>query len=100
MVVLDQLRIPLVGLAPDETVEAVVAQSEGPFLARRRHVERIDRDVVILAYPESAPPGIAKNVSDAAVFVRDMTVIAGKAGCRFGDRAITVLMMITTCQKA
>jgi len=59
VVVLDELGIPLVRLAPDEAVEAVVAQAERPGFPVRADVERIDGHVVILADPERAPARLA-----------------------------------------
>jgi hypothetical protein len=43
MIVLDEVRIPLVRLASEKSVEAIEAQPERPALARCAHVELVDR---------------------------------------------------------
>src|SRR5262249_34047455 len=87
MVVLDQLAIPLIGFAADETVEAVVTQPEWPVLAIGTDVERIDRHIVVLADPQGGPASIAQHRRDRGVFRRNVTRIAREPGRRFGNRA-------------
>ena len=60
VVVLDQLRIPLVRRPTDEPVEPVEPEAERPRRAIGSHVERIDRHVVVLADPERRIPGLAQ----------------------------------------
>src|ERR1700754_4268694 len=81
MVVLDQRRIPLVGLAADEAVKAVIAEAQRPVLAVGADVERIDGHVVVLAHPERAPTGVTEHRRDRRVLGRDVTGVAGKS-CR------------------
>ena len=62
VVVLDQVGIPLVGLAADEAVEAVEAARERPVALRGAHRPLVDRDVVVLADPERVPAVLAQDL--------------------------------------
>jgi hypothetical protein len=98
-VVLGEVRVPLVGLAADEPVEAVVAQPEGPVLLRRAHRPRVDRRVVVLADPERAPAGVAQHGRHGGVLTRDVGVVAGEPGRGLGDRGEPVLMVVAPGQE-
>ena len=98
MVVLDQLRVPLVGFAADEAVEPVITKPQRPVLAVGADVEGIDGHVVVLADPEGAPAGVAQHRRDRCVLRRDVARVAGKACRRLGDGPETVLMMVAARQ--
>ena len=66
VVVLGEVGKPLVRLAAEEPVEAVVAEPERPVLLRRAHRERVDRGVVVLADPERAQARVAQDGRDRA----------------------------------
>ena len=99
VVVLGQVRIPLVGLAADEPVEAVVAQPERPVLLGRAHRPGVDRRVVVLADPERAPAGLAQHGRHRGVLARDVGVVAGEPGRGLGDRREPVLMVVAPGQE-
>jgi hypothetical protein len=99
VVVLGQVRIPLVRLAADEPVEAVVAQPERPVLLRRTHRPGVDRRVVVLADPERAPAGVTQHGGHGGVLARDVGVVAGEPGRGLGDRGEPVLMVVAPGQE-
>src|SRR5262245_9545281 len=94
MIVLDQCGIPLVSLAADKPVKAVVAQAQRPALLCRADAERIDRHVVVLADPKRAPSGIAQHLRDRAVFHWDMAAVARESDGHFRDRAKTIRVVV------
>ena len=81
VVVLGQVGIPVVGLAADEAVEAVVALPERPVLLRGPHRPLVDRHVVVLADPVRDPAGVAQDVRHRA------RSPAGCASCSRGTRS-------------
>jgi hypothetical protein len=99
VVVLGQVRIPLVGLAADEPVEAVVALPERPVLLGRPHRPGVHRDVVVLADPEGAPAGVAEHGRHGGVLAGDVGVVAGEPGRGLGDRREPVLVVVAAGQE-
>ncbi len=99
VVVLREVGKPLVRLAADEPVEAVVALPQGPVLLGRAHRPRVDRDVVVLADPERAPAGVAQDGRHRRVLARDVGVVAGEAGRGLGDRREAVLVVVAAGQE-
>ena len=94
VIVLGEIGIPVVRLAADEAVEAVVAHPERPFLLRRPLRPRVDRDVVVLPDPEGAVAGVAEHVGDRPVLGRDVGAVAGEARRALGDRGEAVRVVV------
>ena len=78
-VVFDEVGIPLVRFAANETVETVEAHLERPSLAACPRGDILLRDVVILAQPERAPTVVLKHLPDGRTLV---------AGCDHAGREI------------
>ena len=94
LVVVDQVRIPLVGLAAEEAVEAIEALLQRPLLARRAGRDVLLRDVVILAEPERAPAVVLEDLRHRRALERDASVRAGEAVRALGDRRHAVQVMV------
>ncbi len=94
VVVLGQARIPVVRLAADEPVEAVVALAERPVLLRGAQRPLVDRHVVVLADPERRPARVAQDVGHRGVLRRDVRAVAGEAGGGLGDRGEPVQVVV------
>ena len=94
VVVLGEVRIPLVRLPAHEPVEAVVPQAQRPVLLGRSHRPRVDGRVVVLADPERAPPGVPQHGRHRRALPRDVRVVAREAGRRLGDRGEPVLVVV------
>jgi len=80
VVVLDQRRIPLVGLAAEEPVEAVKALRERPVGLRSAGVALLGGDVVVLADPVGVVAVAAQDLGDRRGLARQMRVRARVAG--------------------
>jgi hypothetical protein len=94
VVVLGEVGIPLIRLAADEAVKAVVSLAQGPILLRRAHRPRVDRDVVVLPDPEHAPAGVAQDGRDRRALARDVGVVAGEPCRGLRDRGEPVLVVV------
>ena len=78
VVVLDEVRIPLVGFAADEAVEAVEALVERPVLLARARADVLLGDVVVLAEPERAPAAVLQDLADRGTLLRKCALWPGK----------------------
>src|SRR5262245_7304868 len=58
LVVLDEVRVPLIGLAAEKAVIAVETLLQRPFAAACAGGDVLLRNIVVLAEPERAPAGI------------------------------------------
>ena len=99
LVVVDQVRIPLVGLAAEEAVEAIEALLQRPLLARRARGDVLLRHVVILAEPERAPAVVLEDLRHRRALERDASVRAGEAVRALGDRRHAVQVMVAAGQQ-
>ena len=70
-VVFDQIRIPLVGLAAEEAVEAIEALLQRPLLAARARGDVLLGNVVVLAQPERAPAVVLEDLPDRGALGRE-----------------------------
>ena len=62
LVVVDEVGIPLVGLAAEEAVEAIEALLQRPLLAGGARGDVLLGNVVVLAQPERAPAGVLEQL--------------------------------------
>ncbi len=99
-VVLDQRRIPVVRLAPEEAVEAIPALVERPVRLRRAGVGLLDRHVVVLADPERAPAGLAHHLGESSALRRDVPVRPWESRRGLGDAGHPVLVVVAPGQEA
>jgi hypothetical protein len=100
VVVLDEVGIPVVRLAPDEAVEAVEATGERPIALRRPHGPLVDRHVVVLADPERVPALLAEHLGHRRVLHRDVARVAGEALGALGDLGEAVLVVVAAGEEA
>jgi hypothetical protein len=100
VVVLDEVGIPVVRLAPDEAVEAVEASGERPVALRRAHGPLVDRHVVVLADPERVPARLAEHLRHRRALHRDVARVAGEALGALGDLGEAVLVVVAAGQEA
>ncbi len=100
MVVLDQFGIPLIGLAADKTVEAVVAEAERPILSATSAMSKASTGTLwFLPTQNVLQPASRSTVAMVAMFAADGR-IAGKADGRLRDSAKAVLVMVPASQEA
>jgi len=71
VVVVDEVRIPLVGLATEEAVEALEPAAERPAALPRRQVDLVARREVPLADGVPVPAVLVEDLGDRAVLERD-----------------------------
>ena len=100
VVVLDERRIPLVGLAADEPVEAVEPARQRPVALAAAHRPLVDGDVVVLADPERVPALLAHHLGQGRVLHRDVPGVAGEALGALGDLREAVLVVVAAGQEA
>ena len=99
LVVVDEVRIPLVGLAAEEAVEAIEALLQRPLLARCARGDVLLRHVVILAEPERAPAVVLEDLRHRRALQRDAPVRAGESVGALGDRRHAVEVMVAAGQE-
>ena len=87
LVVLEQIRRPLVGLAAHEAVEVVEAHSRRPLVERARDGVLVGRRVVVLAEPRRGIAVVFEDPADGRVVRTDDRVIAREARRQLGDHA-------------
>ena len=100
VVVLHERRIPLVGLAADEPVEAVEPARQRPVALAAAHRPLVDGHVVVLADPERVPPLLAHHLGQGRVLHRDVPGVAGEALGALGDLREAVLVVVAAGQEA
>ena len=83
----EQVRLPLVRVAADETVEVLETHADRPLVERADLAGRERRHVVILAEPRRRVAVVEQHSTDGRLVLRDDAVVAGVAGRLFGDHA-------------
>ena len=99
LVVVDEIRIPLVGLAAEKAVEAIEALLQGPLLPRRTRGDVLLRHVVILAEPERTPPVVLEDLRHRRALERNASVRAGESVRTLGNRRHAVQVMVASGQE-
>jgi hypothetical protein len=100
MIVVHQIRIPLVGLRAKEPVEPLEASADRPLVLDRREVHLILGAQVPLADHVGVPAALAEHLGDRRALERDMPVRVGKAGSRLRDARHPVRSVISSGQQA
>ena len=85
VVVVDQVRVPLVGLAAQEPVVALEAAADRPVALGRGHVHLVGRDQVPLAEHVGVPAALAQHLGDGGALEGDVAVGVGEPRGRLGD---------------
>ena len=99
VVVLDEVRVPLVGLSAEEAVEPVEALGQRPlrFASARREV--LDRHVVVLAQPHRGVTVVLQDLPDGRALGRQTPRGAGESHGSLGDRRAPVDVVIAARQE-
>ena len=100
VVVLDERRIPVVGLAADEAVEAVEPAGQRPVALAGAHRPLVERHVVVLADPEGVVAVLAQHLADGRVLHRDVPGVPREALGALGDLGEAVLVVVAAGQQA
>ena len=97
-IVLDQVRIPLIGLTTHEPVEAVEALLQRPLRAARAARNVLLGHVVVLADPERAVPVVLQDLPDRRALGRKTARRSGKTVGGLRDRRAPVDVVISSGQ--
>ena len=100
MVVVDQVRIPLVRLGPEEAVPALEAPAARPVTPRRSHVHLDGGAEVPLAHHVGVPAQLSQDLGDHAVLGRDHAAPVREADRALGDARHAVAAVVATGQQA
>src|ERR1700743_2539908 len=95
MLILDQVRIPLVGFATQVTIKTVETKLCWPLFAACARGNILFRYVVVFSYPISGPAVFLQYLANGFALFRYAAVCAGEAICGFGNSGITCKMMVT-----
>ena len=98
VVVVHQIRIPLVRLGPEEPVPTLEAATRRPVPARRREVHLVVGAQVPLADHVRVPAEVTEDLRDRAVLRRDRAAGVRKADRRLGDARHAVAGVVATGQ--
>ena len=100
VVVVHEIRIPLVGLGAEEAVEALEPAPDRPLPAHRREVHLVLGAQVPLADHVGVPTALAEHLGDVAALERDVAARVGEAGRGFGDAGHAVRRVVAAGQQA
>src|SRR5262245_59340382 len=89
-------RMPLVGVAANESVEILEAQSGGPEVEWPSLARLPVGHVVILTIPGRVPAVLLKDFRHRASTLRHHRVVAGKARAELGDNTGGTSVMVTS----
>ena len=94
MVVVDEVRMELIGLAPEKAVKALEAATERPLVLRTSHGHLPGRSQVPLADGEGGIAVAKKDLRQKPAVFRHGGVIAGEAGGDLDDATHAVGVMV------
>ena len=100
MIVIDQVRMPLVGLRAEEPVEALEPAPRRPVAPRRGQVHLVGRAQMPLARHVRVPAKLAEDLRQHPVLRWDRPARVRKADRRFGDAGHAVARVVATRQQA
>ena len=98
LLVLDQVRVPLVGLSAEEAVIALKTAAGRPVPLRRGHVRLVLRAAVPLAQHVRVVATLPEHLGDRRRLERNVTVGAGEPGRRLADARHADSGVVTTGQ--
>ena len=99
VVVLNQVRIPLIGFASQEAIESVKSFCQRPLFAAAARTDVLFRHVVVLAQPECAPSCVLKDLTDGGALFRDPAMRAGETIGTFSNASISSKVVVTSGQQ-
>ena len=94
VVLLKQVRRPLVGLAAHESVEILKSHADRPLVERPGRAVQIGRRVVVLAEPRGGIAVVPEDGPDRCALRADDGIVAGIAGGHFADHAKADRMVV------
>ena len=100
MVVVDQVGVPLVGLGPQEAIEAFEATSGRPVAASGGQVHLFGRAQVPLAHHVGVPTPLGQDLGQGAVLGRDDAAGVGEPDGAFGNTGHGVAGVVAPSQQA
>ena len=100
MVVIDQVRMPLVGFRAEEPVVALEPASSGPVSPRRGQVHLVGWAQVPLADHVGVPATLAQDLGQHPVLRWDRPARVRKADRRLGDARHAVARVVASGQQA
>ena len=89
-----QVRLPLVGVAADETIEVFEAHARGPLVEGAGLTGSEGGDVMVLAEPRGGVTILQEDASNGRFVFRDDAVVAGETGGLLRDYAETHRVMV------
>ena len=99
MVVVDDVRVPLVRFGAQEAVEALEAATERPVLLRRSHVHLVFGRQVPLAHDVRVPAALAEDLRQQRALARDVAARIREAGGGLGDAGHAVRGVVAAGQE-
>ena len=99
VVVVDEVWIPLIRLAPEEPVVPLEASADRPVALRRRHVHLVGGHEMPLAEHVRVPAALAEHLGERRALERDVTVGVGVSGRRLGDARHAVRRVVASGQE-
>ena len=99
MVVVDEIRIPLIGLGSEDAVEPLEAAADRPLPLDRGQVHLVLGAQMPLADHVGVPPLLPQHFGDGGALERDVSIGVRKAGCRFGDAGHAIGGVVATGQQ-
>ena len=100
VIVVDQVRVPLVCLGAQEPVVALEAPAAGPVPARRGEVHLVSRAQVPIAHEVGVPAPLAQDLREHAVFRWDRAARVGEPDGRLGDAGHAVAGVVAAGEQA
>ncbi len=100
MIVVHQIRIPLVGLCPQEAIEAVETPADRPIPLGGCRVHLVLGAQMPLADHRGAEPVVDENFGECGALGRNVPVRAGKSDCGLTDAGHSVGRVIAAGQQA
>src|SRR5262249_41857649 len=91
-----EIRLPLIGVAADETVEVLEAHAGRPLVERTDLARRERRRVVVLAEPRRGVAVFEQDSTDRRLVLRNDAVVTRKAARLLGDHAEAGRVMIAS----
>src|SRR5208282_3028180 len=92
--VAEEVGLPLIGVAADESIEIVEAHANRPLIKWTRLARRERRSVVVLAEPRRRVTVILQNSPNRCLVFRDDAVVARITGGLFRNNAETNGVMV------
>ena len=97
--VAEEVRAPLVGIAPHKTIEVLKAHTRRPFVEGAYLARFKSRRVMVLAKPRRCVTVVQKDAPDRGLVLGNNAVVTGEAGRLLRDDAKANRVMIAACDQ-